>query len=414
MSTLPVADVSSAALASSVSVDVQAERLATDGAAKGHHFNAAGAALPSRATVETVVGHLKREEELGGYEAAAAARDRVEAVYDSAARLLGATRHEIAMFDSATTALRVLVDAMRLAPNTRILASRSTYVSHALHLLSIARERNVELVILPTDADRRVDLDALRELLADGTPSVVTVAHIPTSSGVVEPAAEIGALVARFGGVFILDATQSVGHIATDVAALQCHVLVTTGRKFLRGPRGTGFAYVSADVLPTLAPTAPDVRGATWNAALEWDLDASARRFESWESSIAGRLGLGCAIDEALRRGAAPTEAWLVARGRELRAALAEIPGVQVTDPGFPNSALVTFAVAGTAPTDVVTRLAERSVRVVSVPRSHGQWDLGDREIASVVRASPHIYNDDADISALLDAVHAVAEEAAS
>lgn len=410
MSTLPVADVSRAASAPSSRVDVQAERLATDGAAKGHHFNAAGAALPSRATVETVVGHLKREEELGGYEAAAAVRESVEAVYDSAAQLLGAARHEIAMFDSATTALRVLVDAMRLAPNTRILASRSTYVSHALHLLSIARERHVDLVILPTDAERRVDLDALRDLLADGTPSVVTVAHIPTSSGVVEPAAEIGALVARFGGVFILDATQSVGHVQTNVAALQCHVLVTTGRKFLRGPRGTGFAYVAADLLPSLAPTAPDVRGATWNAPREWDLDASARRFESWEASIAGRLGLGRAIDEVLGRGPAPTEAWLVARGRELRTALAEIPGVQVTDPGFPDSALVTFAVAGTAPADVVARLAERSVRVVSVPRSHGQWDLGDREIASVVRASPHIYNDDTDLSALLDAVSDVAQ----
>lgn len=393
-------------------IDVGLERSVTPGAGEGHSFNAAGAALPSRETVQTVLDHLKREERLGGYEAAAAEKERVEAVYDSAARLIGAQRHEISLFDSATTGLRVLVDALRIAPGQRILASRSTYVSHALHLMSIARERDVPLVVLPVDDARRVDLDALQALLADGIPSIVTVAHIPTSSGVVEPAAQIGALVERFGGTFILDATQSVGHVETLVGELGCDILVTTGRKFLRGPRGTGFAYVRADLIDRLPPIAPDVRGAQWIAPLDWSLDPSARRYESWEASVAARLGLGRAIDEALARGMSATSEWLVARGAQLRAGLAAIDGIAVTDSGDPSSALVTFVVDGVAPADVVRLLADRSVRVVSVPESHGQWDLGDRGIPSVVRASPHVYNDDADVTAFLEAVGGVARTA--
>lgn len=392
------------------SVDVDHERRTTSGASKGHHFNAAGAALPSAATVGAVTAHLAREEELGGYEAAAQMREQVDAVYRCAARLIGAQEHEIALFDSATTGLRVFIDALRVAPGQRIIASRSTYVSHALHLLTIARERGVPLVVAPVDQNRCVDLDALEELLADGVPSLVTIAHIPTSSGLVEPAAAIGALVARYGGTFVLDATQSVGHLVSNVDELGCDILVTTGRKFLRGPRGTGFAYVRGTRIPELLPTAPDVRGATWSSPFDWELTPSARRFESWEASVAARLGLGAAIEEAVERGTTATQEWLLWRGQQLRDALAQIPGVSVADPEGARSAIVTFVVEGQASADVVSALASRSVRVVSVPQSHGQWDLGDRAIANVVRASPHVYNDDNDVEMLIDSVRACAE----
>ncbi len=392
------------------SVDVDHERRATSGSSKGHHFNAAGSALPAAATVHAVTAHLAREEELGGYEAAAQMREQVDEVYRSAARLIGAQEEEIALFDSATTGLRVFIDALRIAPGQRIIASRSTYVSHALHLLTIARERGVPLVIAPVDQNRCVDLGALEDLLADGVPSLVTVAHIPTSSGLVEPAAAIGALVARYGGTFVLDATQSIGHLVSDVDDLGCDILVTTGRKFLRGPRGTGFAYVRGSRIAELLPTAPDVRGATWSTPLDWELTPGARRFESWEASVASRLGLGAAIDAAIGRGAQATQDWLLWRGQQLRSALAELPDVRVVDPEGAQSAIVTFVVADQPSADVATALARRSVRVVSVPQSHGQWDLGDRAIPNVVRASPHVYNDDNDLEVLIDAVRECAE----
>lgn len=394
-------------------LDVGRERELTLGARVSHHFNAAGSALPTAAVVSAVVSHLRLEERVGGYEAAAQVKDDVEAVYGSAAALLRSGPDEIALFDSASTGLRVLLDALRPAPGSRIIASRSTYVSHALHLMTLQSEREIELVLAPTDARRLVDLDALEALLADGRPTILTIAHIPTSSGLVEPAAEIGRIARRYGAVYLLDATQSVGHLDIDVSAVGCHMLVTTGRKFLRAPRGTALAFVERDCAQMLAPTAPDVRGSQWLGEREWDLVPSARRFETWEAGIAGRLGLGVALDEANRRGMPATAAWLTATGDAVRESLRSIAGVTIADPDGTSSAIVTFLVDGWAPAQVAAALAYRQVRVVSVPATHGQWDLGDRAIASVVRASPHVYNDEGDIVRLLDGVAQIAQEGA-
>lgn len=401
----PVAD---AALDAHTVIDVAAERARTVGAGLSHHFNAAGAALPSADVVSTVIDHLRREERLGGYEAAAAMRDQSDAVYDAAAALIGASAPEIAIFDSASTGLRVLMDALRPTRSDRIVASSTTYVSHALQLMTMAREQNVDLVVAPVDEHGRMDVAALDALLADGRPSVVTVSHIPTSSGLTEPVERIGEVARRHGATYIVDATQSIGHLAVDVDRIGCDALVTTGRKFLRGPRGTGFAYIRSSLLERLTPTAPDVRGAKWTGPTDWELSPSARRFETWESSVATRLGLGVALREALERGPDSTESWLLERALLLRRSLSLIPGVSVVDPVGSTSAIVTFVVEGVAAGRVVEALASVDVRVVAVPDTHGQWDLGARAIPSVVRASIHVYNDEADLDALLAAVEGV------
>lgn len=385
-------------------LDIAAERAATIGSGLAHHFNSAGAALPSTGVVERVVQHLRQEQEVGGYEAAAAIAPQVEAVYDSAARLIGARAREIALFDSASTGLKAIVEAMRLDGTRRLLVSASTYVSHALHLLTISREHGGEVVIVPNGPDGALDLVVLDELL-DGGPAIVCVAHIPTSSGLVEPVEAVGELCRRHGATYVLDATQSVGHITVDVATIGCDALVTTGRKFLRAPRGTGFAYVSADLLSRLEPTAPDVRGAIWTGARTFTLSDTARRFETWESAVAGRLGLGVAIDEALARGITTSEAYLVMGGATLREQLTQIPGVRVQDPAAARSGIVTFTIDGLAAAEVTRRLVTRRVRTVSVPATHAQWDLGDRGVDAVVRASLHVYNDTSDLEALVDGV---------
>lgn len=390
--------------ARSAGLDVAAERAATIGSGHAHQFNSAGAALPSTGVVERVVQHLRQEQRIGGYEAATAVTDQLDAVYDSAAALIGAVPQEIALFDSASTGLRSIVDALRLGAGHRLLVSGSTYVSHALHLLTLSREHGVEVVVVPNAADGAIDLAALDALLAEG-PATVCIAHVPTSSGLVEPVVQVGELCRRHGATYMLDATQSVGHLAVDVATIGCHALVTTGRKFLRAPRGTGFAFVSSELLQRLQPTAPDVRGAVWTGARSFTISDTARRFETWESFVAGRLGLGVAIDEAITRGMTATENHLVAAGATLRARLGEISGVRLQDPPASPSAIVTFTVDGLASAEVNRRLADRRVRTVSVPASHAQWDLGSRGVDAVVRASLHVYNDQTDLDAIVAGV---------
>jgi selenocysteine lyase/cysteine desulfurase len=393
-------------------IDVAAERSRTAGTAGRHYFNAAGAGLVSDGVLEAVVTHLRREQRVGGYEAANQVADEVAGVYTAAATLLGSAPDEIALFDSATSGLRGVFDALRLGAGDTVVAPRSSYVSQALRLLAMQRHDDVRLEVVPSDATGAMDLEALDRAVAGASGRVVVSAvHVPTSSGLVEPIAEISAVARRHGALTVVDATQSVGQIDIDVRAVDCDALVTTGRKFLRGPRGTGLAYLRRGMLEGVGAWAPDVRGAVWTGEDEWTMDGTARQLETWECSVAARLGLGVALREALDRGPAATEAHLVGLGAHLRTALDAVDGVTVADPSASSSAIVTFTVDDVAGKEVSARLRQRRIDSISVPASHAQWDLGARGLASVVRVSPHVYNDDEDVRVLLEGVADVVAE---
>jgi monomeric sarcosine oxidase len=389
-----------------MTIDVAAERAATPGARTGHHFNAAGCALPTADTLAASVEHLRLESMTGGYEAAAQVRPRLDAIYELAADLIGADPGEIALVESATAGWQRAVAALRLRSGDRVLAARSSYVSSALQLLVAEGESGASVQVLPNGQDGAVDLEKLERTLRQGPVALVTAAHVPTTSGLVEPAAQIGALCRQHGVPFLLDATQSVGQLPVDVREIGCDLLVTTGRKFLRGPRGTGLLYVRGSAL---RPVAPDVRGARWTGERSWTIAADATRFELWEAAHALRLGLGCALARLRALGITEVAEHLAVSGSKLRAALAELPGVTITDPPAAGGAIVTFAADAVPAAKVVAELARRGVHVVAVPAGHGRWDLGARNLDAIVRASVHVYNDDDDAAALVGAVGEIA-----
>jgi monomeric sarcosine oxidase len=389
-------------VADSWPIDLAAERARTPGCQQTRvHLNAAGAALPTTEVLDAVMAHLRREAEMGGYEAAVAMQDESRAVYASAAGVLGCTPEDIALVESATVGWHRAIDALRPQRGDRILATRSTYVSMALNLLELGRQRGVEVEILPAAADGRVELDALRSAL--GRPAAfVTASHVPTSSGLIEPVAEIGALSRAAGVPFLLDATQSVGQLPVDVGLIGADALVATGRKFLRGPRGTGLLYVSPGLRARSRSTTLDVRGTVWSGARDYRVTDTALRLETWEASHALRLGLGVALDQLAALGVEHVATYLDALGRRLREGLASLPHITVLDPAASGGGIVTFVRAGEDPAQTQRRLALAGFAVVCVPASHGQWDLGPRGVESVVRASVHVYNGPDDVDALL------------
>ncbi|MEV7866651.1 N-methyl-L-tryptophan oxidase [Streptomyces sp. NPDC088124] len=381
--------------------DVAALRAATPGMLHARHLNAAGAALPSRATLSAVTEHLRLESLLGGYEAAEALSARTEEVYRAAARLLGARPEDIALVESASVAWQRALGALRLGAGDRVLATSSTYVSSALHLLELRESHGIVLEVLPADASGQVDLGALERALREPA-ALVTVAHVPTSSGLVEPVAEVGALAARAGVPMLLDATQSLGQLPVSVEGMGCGIVVATGRKFLRGPRGTGLLYVAPELRATARPAAPDVRGAAWSAAHRYELVAGAQRYETWEASHALRLGLGTALQETLELGVERIRDHVTALAGRMRAGLSGVPGILVTDPPAAASGIVTFLREDEDPRQTVRDLRATGCRLTTVPAAHGQWDLGRRGLARVARASFHVYNSEDDVDALL------------
>jgi len=386
--------------------DVEAARAATPGCHDVVHLNNAGAALPTRHVLDVVIGHLELEARVGGYAAADAAAERSSAVYDSVARLVGASRDEIALVDSATRAwdMAFYSLASTFAPGDVVLTSQSEYASNALAFLQAAQRTGIRIERVPDDPFGALSVDALRDRLArgDGGPvRLVAVSWIPTQGGLVNPAAEIGAATRDAGIPFLLDACQAVGQLPVDVDAIGCDFLSATGRKYLRAPRGNGLLYVRRDWIERLDPPFVDVHAARWTGADTFDVRVDARRFESFEHSVAGRLGLGAAVDEALAWGIDAIAARVVGLARALREHLVDVPGLVLRDLGRADDrcGIVTFTVDGLDPFTIASALRARSINIGVSTIDFARTDFEARGLDAVARASVHYYNTDDELA---------------
>ena len=282
--------------------------------------------------------------------------------------------------------------AFPFAPGDRILTSVAEYASNYIAFLQTARRTGAVVEVVPDDETGQLDVSALEARL-DTSVKLIAITHVPTQGGLVQPVAEIGRLARAAGVPFLLDACQSVGQMPIDVEALCVDVLSATSRKFLRGPRGVGFLYVRREWIERLEPPFLDLRAATWTHADRYAIRADARRFESWESNVAGRLGLGAAVDYALDLGLDAIEARVVALADELRTHLDALPGVSVRDRGRRRCGIVTAEVSGHSPLDLVTALDQRGVYLSASPPESSLLDMRGRGLPGLLRAGVHYYN---------------------
>ncbi len=387
-------------------LDIDRLRADTPACAKLIHFNNAGASLMPLPVYQATIDHLALEQRIGGYEAAAAADATLEDLYDAFAALLNCDRGEIAYVENATRAWDMAFYSLPLKEGDRILTAEAEYVSNFLGFLHQARRRGLEVDVAPSDASGQVDLDALERLIAPKT-KLIALTHIPTQGGLVNPAAEVGAIAKRHGITYLLDACQSAGQMPLDVKQIGCQLLSGTGRKFLRGPRGTGFLYVSKDIIDRLDPPFIDLGSANWTGERTFELLPDARRFENWESFVAGRIGLRAAVRYALDLGLDRIEARVTALADGLRAELSALPGVSVHDLGRRKSGIVTFRKADEDPEALKLRLRAAGINVSVSGKTSARLDFGRRGLSQLVRASLHYFNTEAEIGAFRAALMA-------
>jgi selenocysteine lyase/cysteine desulfurase len=387
-----------------MSLDLETLRADTPGTSSVVHMNNAGSALGTRQVLDTVVGHLRREAEIGGYEAQGEVEEELEAVYDAVASLVGAQRHQVAVTDSATRSWDLAVHGYPFRDGDRVLVSRQDYASNAIALLRLRERHGIEVVLVENDEHGQVCVEDLETELSRGA-AMVSLVHVPTSNGVVNPAEEVGRLCRAHGAFYVLDACQSVGQVPLDVTDIGCDVLSATGRKYLRAPRGTGLLALSDRAMAVLEPPFLDLYAATWVAEDRYEVRPDARRFELWERNVAAVLGLG----EAARyhRDLGPAAAWarIQALGALLRRQLAEVPSVTVHDRGRVLGGIVTFNVEGERAPEVSRRLRGQRINTSVTTLSSARYDLAARGVQEQVRASVHYYNTEEEVAALVAAL---------
>ena len=354
------------------------------------HLNHCGSSLPPQVVLDAQIEHLRREAVIGGYEAAREMADTEAAVYDSIAALVGANPHEVARMEHTTAAWNAAFWSIPMRAGQRIITHDHDYGANWIGFLRAVEVRGVEIDRIPSDADGQIDLDRLSAALArPDDVALVSLAWIPTSGGLVNPAAGVGALTRAADVPFLLDACQAVGQLEIDVASIGCDFLTATGRKFLRGPRGTGFLYARDAIIERVTPAQPDHHGADWVALDRYEFARGARRFEYWEFDHAAWLGLGAAVDHAVGLGVDRIEVTVAQRAEALRSALREV-GMSVHDQGVERCGIVTATHPTASTTEVAAVLSAASINVSTTFAGSARADMENRGLPSMVRMSVH------------------------
>lgn len=375
-------------------MNIQQYRLDTPGTAKFIHLNNAGAALMPAPVIKAVQDHLELELLNGGYEAAALAREAINRFYPVLARLLNAQERNIAFTASATDSYNRALSSISFQQGDVILTTNNDYVSNQIAFLQLQKRFGIRLIRAADRPEGGVDPLDMERLIRVHRPRLVAVTHIPTSSGLIQPVQAIGELCRRHDCHYLVDACQSAGQLPLDVETMHCDFLTATFRKFLRGPRGTGFLYVSDRVLDQpLAPLFLDLHSATWPEADRYELCPDAKRFENWERAYALVLGATAAVDYALSVGLEAISTQVRNNAAYLRDKLSGLEHLALLDRGAELGGIVTVNIPGRQPGPVKARLREAGINTSLVSYGSAVLDFDQKGVDWALRLSPHYYN---------------------
>ncbi|MGE0171254.1 MAG: aminotransferase class V-fold PLP-dependent enzyme [Oligoflexales bacterium] len=382
-------------------MDIEKHRLETPGSAHITHFNNAGASLMAKVVVDTMKNFIDLETRMGGYEAEASRSEDIDRVYASIARLIRANPDEIAITGNATQAWNAFFYSMRFEKDDEIITTISEYGSNYIALLQVAKKTGARIVNVRCDEDGMVSLDHLKKAFSKKT-KLIAITHVPTNCGLIQPVAEVGKLARKAKVPFLLDACQSVGQLDIDVNAIGCDALTATGRKYLRGPRGTGFLYVNRRIVEKIEPSFLDNHSAKLVSLTEFAVRPDARRFETWECSHTLKLGLGAAVDYLLTIGTKAVEERVRYLAAKLIRSLSEHSKIMVHNVGSNQCGIVSFSVEGTDVAAIRRSLSGANFNVSITTPENTPLDLIHKQKGPLLRASLHYYNTEAEIEAFV------------
>lgn len=369
------------------------------------HFNNAGAALMPNPVIEIQKDYLDLEARLGGYEAADASEEQIDGFYTVMAELLGCKPHNIAFASSATNAYARAISSIPFKTGDTILIANEDYISNQLAFLSMERRLGIRLLRANSSPEGGVDVESMRALMDAHKPRLVSLTHVPTNSGLVQPIEEVGKLCRERNILYLVDGCQSTGQIPVDMAKIGCDFFSGTFRKFLRGPRGAGFLYISDNILnQDIWPLYVDMRGANWTDANEFSLRKDGGRFEDWEFPYGLLLGCREAARYALNVGVHEIEKRNASLCALVKDGLNGL-GLRVLDKGKRQGSIITVNLPGKKPEDVLEILRAKDINTSISYRGYAVIDYDAKGVTWGLRISPHYYNSEEEVALLIRAI---------
>ena len=379
-------------------IDIEKIRAETPGIEFSTHLLACGSSLMPNNVVDAITQHTQLEALMGGYEAEAKKADELNNIYDIVAKHIGANSYEIALMENSTVAWSHAFYALPLNSGSKILTSEAEYAANYVAFLQRAKRDNLIIDIVPSDESGTLDINAL-ESMVDEEVGLIAISWIPTNGGLVNPAEKVGQIAKKYNIPYLLDACQAAGQMSIDVEKIGCDFLAATGRKFLRGPRGTGFLYIKDKWLSIMEPVMIDHFGAPWVSKNAYELRKDARRFETWENSYALRIGLGEAITYAEEIGIDLIHERVQLLARLNRKLLSEVKNVQVRDIGTEQCGIISFSIEEEKdPKKIVDQMSEAGFTIGSVDPESTLIDSEKRNLPTLLRMAPHYYNTEEEI----------------
>ena len=391
-------------------MDINLLRQQTPGCAEKTHFNNAGASLMPQSVIDAIVGHINLEATRGGYEAADLKAKEITGFYDSAAQLIYCNANNIAFTSSATNSFSRALSCIPFREGDSILLANEDYISNQIAFLSLQKRFKIKILRAASLASGGVDVADMKRLMDEYHPKLVSLTHVPSNTGLIQPVEEVGELCAERDIYYLIDACQSAGQIPVDVKKIKCDFLSATLRKFLRGPRGAGFLYVSDKIInQKLEPLFIDMRGADWIAADEYSPRMDARRFEDWELPYALVLGSKAAIDLALAVGINEIQVRNNHLCNLVRKAISGINHLRLLDIGENQSSIITVQIPDRKPQEVLLELRQQGINTSVGNRSFALIDFDAKHVDWALRISPHYYNTEHEVEKLILAIKKIA-----
>ena len=366
------------------------------------HFNNAGCALSPSPVAAAVIEHLELAQEIGGYEAAQQAEGAINNFYTQLGLLLHCTETEVAFMESATRAWQFALLSIELKAGEQVITADNEYASNYLSLLHLAQHRDIEVITVESGADGLINPQHIKDNITNKTRAIA-ITHVASQRGDIQTLTEIGEIARAHGLTYLVDACQSIGQVDVNLQQLNCDFLCGTGRKYLRGPRGTGFLYANQETTEGLLPPVADLQAASWESASRLQLRPDALRFESWERNIAGMIGLGKAVEYANALGMEAIQARVGQLAGLLHQKLRELPGVEVHERSTRLSGIVTLSKQDVEAAMLRQFLQENGINSSIARKTNARLDLEPVLQRDVLRVSLHYYNSEEEIDRFVD-----------